>query len=455
MEKQKNYLTFWQKVAYGSGDFGSNFFYMLLTSFAMLYLGNYVGLDVGIVGTLMAVSKLLDGITDVFFGRLIDKTNTKMGKARPWMFFSAFPLALCLIFCFAIPASLPEVGKYAFFFVFYTAANALFYTANNISYAAMTAYITRNDSERVSLGTYRYIFAVVASVLVMSVTAVLVERMGGDLAAWRNVAILFAVVLLVFNSLASLSCKELPPVEEETPAGQPAADQSRKKENFFTALRIILTNKYYLLLLAIYLLLYCNTGLASNVGTFYFTYVIGDLSLMGLTSLSSFVMIVGLIANPILVKRFGMYRVNLVSYLVNALLCLLLIPFAYAGNLVVLVAVSFIRSIAMAPLMGSINALVAEVGQNAYLKTHTHVEGMMFSCSSIGLKVGSGIGAAMAGWLLSFSGYVNGAVIQPGSALSMIKFCYAGLPFIMVVLMVVCLWRMKVVEENRKLSATV
>ena len=174
------------------------------------------------MGTLMAVSKLLDGITDVFFGRLIDKTNTRMGKARPWMFFSAFPLALSLIFCFAIPASLPEVGKYAFFFVFYTAANALFYTANNISYAAMTAYITRNDSERVSLGTYRYIFAVVASVCWSCPSPpVLVEQMGGDLAAWRNVAILFAVVLLVFNSLASLSCKELPPVGGGTrrPAG--------------------------------------------------------------------------------------------------------------------------------------------------------------------------------------------------------------------------------------------
>ena len=61
MEKQKTYLTFWQKVAYGSGDFGSNFFYMLLTSFAMLYLGNYVGLDVGIVGTLMAITT--EGVT--------------------------------------------------------------------------------------------------------------------------------------------------------------------------------------------------------------------------------------------------------------------------------------------------------------------------------------------------------------------------------------------------------
>lgn len=166
-------------------------------------------------------------------------------------------------------------------------------------------------------------------------------------------------------------------------------------------------------------------------------------------------MILGLIANPILVKRFGMYRVNLVSYILNTLLCLLVIPCAYTGNLAALVVLSFIRSIAMAPLMGSINALVAEVGQNAYLKTRTRVEGMMFSCSSIGLKVGSGIGAALAGWLLSFSGYINGAEVQPDSALSMIKFCYAGLPFIMVVLITLCLWRMRVVEENRRLSAKV
>ena len=69
------------------------FLYMLVSSFMMLYLTDSVGLNAGVVGTLMMVSKLLDGVTDVFFGSLIDKTHSKMGKARPWMFFSAIPLA--------------------------------------------------------------------------------------------------------------------------------------------------------------------------------------------------------------------------------------------------------------------------------------------------------------------------------------------------------------------------
>lgn len=92
-EANKKYLSVPKKRAYGSGDFESNFFYMLVSSFMMLYLTDSVGLNAGVVGTLMMVSKLLDGVTDVFFGSLIDKTHSKMGKARPWMFFSAIPLA--------------------------------------------------------------------------------------------------------------------------------------------------------------------------------------------------------------------------------------------------------------------------------------------------------------------------------------------------------------------------
>lgn len=452
MDKQKKYLSFWQKLAYGSGDFGSNFFYMLITSFAMLYLGDYVGLDVGVIGVLMMFSKLLDGITDVFFGRLIDRTNSKMGKARPWMFYSAFPLAICLVLLFAVPAGMPNVAKYVYFFIFYTCANAIFYTANNISYAAMTAYITRNDAERVSLGSFRYVFAVVASIVVTSVTTVLVAQFGGGADAWRMLAIIYAVVLVVFNSIASLSCKEI--VVEEPVQAEKAAGSEKPSISFFTSLKIIMTNKYYLLLLAIYLLIYCNTGVASGVGAFYFTYVIGNASLMGLVSMSSFVMIVGLIFNPMLVKRFGMYRVNLFSYIIHSLLALLMVPFAYSGNLTGIIAVSFIKAIAMAPLMGSLNALVAEVGQNAYLKSNEHVEGMMFSCSSIGLKVGTGIGSALAGLLLKFSGYLSGAASQPESALGMMKFCYSALPFIMVALITLCLWKMKVVEENKTLSQT-
>ena len=146
MEKDKKYLSLPVKLAYGSGDFGSNFFYMMVSSFTLIYMTNAVGLNAGVVGTLILISKLLDGVTDVVFGNLIDKTHSRMGKARPWMFFSGFPLAICLILIFAIPTSLAENAQYIWFFIFYTCANVLFYTANNISYATMLALITRNES---------------------------------------------------------------------------------------------------------------------------------------------------------------------------------------------------------------------------------------------------------------------------------------------------------------------
>ena len=84
---EKKYLKWYNKVGYGSGDVAGNGVYAFLSTFVMLYLTNTVGLNPGIVGTLIAVSKLFDGVTDIFFGSMIDKTKTKMGKAKPWMLY--------------------------------------------------------------------------------------------------------------------------------------------------------------------------------------------------------------------------------------------------------------------------------------------------------------------------------------------------------------------------------
>ena len=83
--EQKKYLKWYNKIGYGSGDIAGNVVYAFLTFFVMIYLTDTVGLNPGIVGTLMAVAKIFDGFSDIIFGSLIDKTHTKMGKARPWM----------------------------------------------------------------------------------------------------------------------------------------------------------------------------------------------------------------------------------------------------------------------------------------------------------------------------------------------------------------------------------
>ena len=149
--EEKKYLSFFNKFGYGTGDFAANMVYGLVSSFVMIYLTNTVGMNAGIIGTLILVSKLLDGVTDIFFGNLIDRTHSKMGKARPWMLWSYVGNALALVATFAIPESMGDTAKYAYFFIFYTLLNAIFYTANNISYSALTSLITKNPNERVQM----------------------------------------------------------------------------------------------------------------------------------------------------------------------------------------------------------------------------------------------------------------------------------------------------------------
>jgi len=145
---EKRYLKWYNKVGYGSGDIAGNVVYAFLSSFVMIYLTNTVGLNPGIVGTLIAVSKLLDGVTDIFFGSLIDKTHSKMGKARPWMLYGYIGCAIALVAIFAIPTNLGQFAQYAWFLIAYTLLNAVFYTANNIAYSALTALVTKNSADR-------------------------------------------------------------------------------------------------------------------------------------------------------------------------------------------------------------------------------------------------------------------------------------------------------------------
>ncbi len=77
--EEKTYLKWYNKVGYGSGDIAGNVVYALLSAFVMIFLTDTVGLNAGIVGTLIAVSKLFDVISDIFFGAMIDMTHSKMG----------------------------------------------------------------------------------------------------------------------------------------------------------------------------------------------------------------------------------------------------------------------------------------------------------------------------------------------------------------------------------------
>ena len=155
----------------------------------------------------MLASKVLDGISDVIFGTLIDRTHSKLGKARPWMLFGQVGVSLCLFLLFAIPAGSTTM-QYIYFFIVYTALNAVFYTANGIAYSSLVALITNNNNERVQLGSFRFMFAVVTNIFMGFAVTGMVEKFGSGAAGWRTTALISRSIGLVVNTISCLAVKE-------------------------------------------------------------------------------------------------------------------------------------------------------------------------------------------------------------------------------------------------------
>lgn len=280
--EEKRYLKWYNKVGYGSGDIAGNVVYAFLSSFVMIYLTNTVGLNPGIVGTLIAASKFFDGVTDVFFGAMIDKTKSRLGKARPWMLYAYIGCAVTLAAIFMIPVDLGKTAQYAWFFIAYTLLNAVFYTANNIAYSALTALVTKNSKERVQMGSYRFIFAFATSLLIQSVTIGAVSAFGGGAAGWRTVAILYAVIGLAVNTISVLSVRELPQNElNDSASGE--YQNTTEKYGLIAAAKLLISNKFYLMICGVYILQQIYTAMI-NMGIYYMTYVLKNENLFGVFS---------------------------------------------------------------------------------------------------------------------------------------------------------------------------
>ncbi|MEO2261791.1 glycoside-pentoside-hexuronide (GPH):cation symporter [Dorea sp. YH-dor228] len=449
--EEKTYLKWYNKIGYGSGDIAGNVVYALLSAFVMIFLTDTVGMNAGIVGTLIAVSKLFDGVSDIFFGSMIDKTHSKMGKARPWMFYGYFGCAICLVAIFVIPADISAFAQYAWFFIAYTLLNAGFYTANNIAYSALTALITKNNHERVQMGSIRFMFAFGTSMLIQTITVGCVAFFGGGASAWRTVAIIYAIVGVVSNTISVMSVKELTP--EELAEGETKnEDVQEEKYSLIDAFKLLVHNKYYLMICGSYILMQVYSA-TLNMGIYYMTYVLKNANLLGVFSWAiNIPMILGLLFTPALVAKFqGMYRLNFYGYTLGTVGRLGVLIAGYMGSVPLMLACTAIAAIGMSPLQGDMNALIATCSEYTYLTTGKRVDGTMYSCTSLGTKIGGGIGTALAGWLLATSGYVGGAAEQSASCMNMLHIMYLWIPMIINLLITLILTRLNVEKANEEL----
>lgn len=399
-----------------------------------------------------------------------------MGKARPWMFYGYFGCAICLVAIFCIPANISAFAQYTWFFVAYTVLNAGFYTANNIAYSALTALITKNNQERVEMGSIRFMFAFGTSMLIQTITVSFVAAFGGGAGAWRTVAIIYAVVGLISNTISVMSVRELSPEElagneinpvvydkqiKEGELEQVAeelkgeAQTGEEKYSLGAAFKLLVQNKYYLMIVVSYLLMQIYSA-TLNMGIYFMSYVLKNANLLGVFSWAiNIPMIVGLLMTPMLVQKWGgMFRLNKMGYIIGSLGRILVVVAGYMGSVPLMLASTAIAALGMSPLQGNMNALIATCSEYTYLTTGKRVDGTMYSCTSFGTKVGGGIGTAVAGWLLALSGYVGGAEVQSAACMNMLHILYLWMPMVLTILITLILRGLNVekavVEQKEK-----
>lgn len=298
------------------------------------------------------------------------------------------------------------------------------------------------------MGSFRFMFAFATSLLIQSITLQVVSWLGGGANGWRTIVIIYAVIGLVINSLSVLSVKELP--EEELAEG--GAKEPEKKYGLVEAMKLLVANKYYLMICGAYILQQIYTAML-NMGVYFMTYVLLNENLYGVFSwFINIPLIVALVFTPMLVAKWkGMYKLNVTSYTVATIGRALVILAAYLGSVPLMLLFTAVAAFGQGPWQGDMNAVIASCSEYTWLTKHKRVDGTMYSCTSLGIKLGGGIGTAVAGWLLAASGFDGKAAVQAPSTINMLYVMYLWIPFAINLLITLILSRLNVEKANQEL----
>lgn len=444
---QKNFvekISTFEKIAYGGGDLASNFVLVLTGTFVTFFYMDALGLNAAIVGAIMMFSRLADGFTDIIMGYIMDKTHSKHGKARAWLLWLSIPIGIATILVFLVP-NIGVTGKYIYIAITYNLVTTFLYTMINIPYGALTSLMSRDQDQRMIINIFRMFMAQAGSLIINACTLPLVNAMGGSTKqrSWIIVSILYGVVAAALFLLCFAKTKERVRVQAE----------KNNELGFLTSFKLIIKNNYWLLLVGIWVSMVLGMSMSGSVGTYYAKYILGNENIAGFLGALGIVPV--LIIMPLtapLNRKFGKRNVALYGSFVSIAgqLLMLLNPASAAW----LMFCAVIKGIGSATLSGTMFAMIADTIEYGHWKTGTRVEGMLYSSTTFGAKVGAGVGGAVALAVIGAAGYDGLAAVQAPAALEAIKVLYliVPIPFVIIIPILYACYKLdkiypKVMEE--------
>ncbi len=411
-------VSFLEKLAFAVGDAGCNFVWTTMSFFLTVYLTDSVGIAAATVGTIMLVTRLLDGFTDLGMGTLIDRTNSKYGKTRVWILRSAPLLAIGLIALFNVPMGLSDTGKIVYVTLAYVFVAAFAYTAANLSYSALLSFITDDQQERASLTAMRFILTVFTVIFISMVTPKLLQTMSISQISYIYAFLAFALLMVTFFGTKE---RNVVVVKEE--------DKTTSKEN----IKILFKNKYFIGVTLLFVGFYTCNGLI-NGSLFYFSRdILGNPAYTGLLTMAmSLPALVVMFLYAPLTKKFGKWKLMVVGSLTVVLGGIILGISVKTGNMGLTITGAVLRGLGNAPITVGLFAIVADIVDYGEWKTGVRIDGLTYSATSFGMKVGSGLGSALVGWLLAFGQYNASLAQQSEFTLQVMTAMYVYVPVVII-----------------------
>ena len=373
------------------------------------------------VGTIMMISRVFDGISDIIMGVIVDRTHSRFGKARPWILRMCIPFAISGVLMFSIPASWSSTPKLVYVFITYNLVSTVIYTAINVPYSALNALMTQDPYERSVLSIFRNLLATAGTLTINTFTLPLVEYFGNNASAWTKTFVVFG-----FVSIAAFLCTFFG-TKERVRANETGEQKVEENVPFVTGIKALFQNKYWIMMtgmLALFFLMYSVNGGAT---VYYAKDILGDKNLVStINGIFNIVQILGMFFIAMLVKKFGKRNVFSLGLILD-IIGMLVLNFS-GGSMPIIVVSSVIRGIGNACGGATMWAMVSDTIDYGEWKTGYRTEGLVNSACSFGYKIGNGIGSALLGVILEVGGYVGNAAAQTASALTSIKICFVWIP---------------------------
>ena len=447
-------LSVKEKIGYSLGDLSANLIFQTLMTFLAFFYTDVYKIPAATAATIIFIGGFFGAFFNIIMGAIADRTNTRWGKFRPWILWTAIPFGVIALLAFSTP-DFSENGKVIYALVTYFLL-VIIYSANNLPYSALSGVLTGDMAERNSLSSYRFVAVMVAQFIIQVLLLPLVLILGhGDKAVgFKNTMTIFAIVGIVFFLITFLTTREriVPKPEQKSSIGQDLKD--------------LVKNKPWVVMLLLTILVFITLALKGGSYIYYFENYLNEPALaaflenigfngfieglnsvltgMGLTEFqwpedaptSAFslfnaggiiFMIVGIMFSKPLADRFGKRDVFGGGLFLSTVFLILF--YFYPPESIGLVFITqilhgFFYGITI-PLLW---AMIADVADYSEWKNNRRATAIIFSAMIFGLKVGLSIGGALVASLLAGYGYDASLATQSPEAINGTKLMVSIFP---------------------------